>query len=80
MLAKKTAKNRIVLPKKIADQFPGVEHFRVRTDGNRIFLEPASLGRSSEVRERLSDLDISEDDVGAAVDWARRSPRSSAKT
>ena len=71
MLAKKTVKNQITLPKKIADQFPGVEYFQVRKDGDRIVLEPVRPGRSFEVRERLSDLGISEDDVGAAVDWAR---------
>jgi hypothetical protein len=30
MLAKKTSKNQITLPKAIADRFPGVDYFDVR--------------------------------------------------
>jgi bifunctional DNA-binding transcriptional regulator/antitoxin component of YhaV-PrlF toxin-antitoxin module len=71
MLAKKTAKNQITLPKKIAAQFPGVDYFEVRAEDNRIVLEPMETGRADEVRRRLASLDISEKDIAKAVKWAR---------
>ena len=52
MLAKKNPNNQVVLPKTISDQFPGVEHFAIRTDGDRIILDPVRLDRAREVRER----------------------------
>jgi len=33
MLAKKTVKNQITLPKAVITRFPGVEYFDVSTDG-----------------------------------------------
>ena len=72
MLAKKTVKNQITLPKKIADQFPDVEYFRVSREGERIVLEAVRPGRAFEVRERLERMGIDEQDVADAVDWARR--------
>jgi len=77
MLAKKTVKNQITLPKKVADQFPDVEYFRVSVDGERIVLEPVRPGRAFEVRERLEQLGITEQDVTDAVSWARRRDRTS---
>ena len=77
MLAKKTVKNQLTLPKKVADQFPDVEYFRVSVDGQRIVLEPVRPGRAFEVRERLEQLGITEQDVTDAVSWARRRDRSS---
>ena len=72
MLAKKTVKNQITLPKKVADRFPDVDYFRVSLDGERIVLEPVRPGRAFEVRERLEQLGITEQDVTDAVSWARR--------
>jgi hypothetical protein len=72
MLAKKTVKNQITLPKKIADQFPDVDYFEVRREGDRIVLEPFRPDRASEVRERLASLGVKEGDVGRAVAWARK--------
>jgi bifunctional DNA-binding transcriptional regulator/antitoxin component of YhaV-PrlF toxin-antitoxin module len=72
MLAKKTVKNQITLPKKIADQFPGVEYFDVKTEDQRIILEPLRRARGYEVREKLSTLKISEADITDAVAWARK--------
>jgi hypothetical protein len=77
MLAKKTVKNQLTLPKKVADQFPDVEYFRVSVDGERIVLEPVRPGRALEVRERLEQLGITEQDVTDAVSWARRRDRTS---
>lgn len=75
MLAKKTTKNQITLPKRIADDFPGVHYFDVRKEGDRIVLEPLRRERAWEVRERLATLGISEKDVADAVTWARKRRR-----
>ncbi len=72
MLAKKTVKNQITLPKKIADNFPGIEYFEVQADKDRIILKPLRMDRSDEVREKLKSLKISEKDIADAVAWARK--------
>lgn len=72
MLAKKTVKNQITLPKKIADQFPGVEYFEVLQRNDLIILKPLRPSRAMEVRERLADLGIGDADIADAVAWARR--------
>ena len=72
MLAKVTAKNQITLPKAIVSQFPGVEYFEVRADGQKIVLEPVRHARTGEVWERLEQLGITESDVADAVKWARK--------
>ena len=71
MLAKKTVKNQITLPKKIADEFPGVDYFEVKKEGDSIVLAPVRLDQVREVRERLDALGITQSDIGSAVKWAR---------
>ena len=73
MLAKVTSKNQITLPKAVVSQFPGVEYFEVRAEGEKIILEPVKRARTGEVWERLEKLGISEADVSDAVKWARKS-------
>lgn len=72
MLAKKTSKNQITLPKKIADNFPGIDYFDVQADKDRIILKPLRTERSDEVREKLKSLKISDKDIADAVAWARK--------
>jgi hypothetical protein len=72
MLTKITVKNQLTLPKAVANRFAGVEYFEVSTDGSSITLRPLRLSRADEVRERLSQLGIEEQDVAAAVKWARK--------
>ena len=72
MIAKRTVKNQITLPKKIVDHFPDVEYFEVRREGDRIVLEPVRPGRAREVREKLGALGVKESDVARAVAWARK--------
>lgn len=71
MLAKKTVKNQITLPKTVVARFGGVEYFDVSTDGACIILRPLQQSRSGEVRSRLAELGITEEDVEGAVSWAR---------
>ena len=71
MLAKKTIKNQITLPKAVVTRFAGVDYFDVSTDGVSIILRPLQKSRADEVRARLAQLGIDEPDVADAVDWAR---------
>ncbi len=71
MLAKRTVKNQITLPKAVITHFSGVEYFDVSTDGSCIVLRPLQKSRANEVRTRLAQLGIEEQDVVDAVTWAR---------
>jgi hypothetical protein len=73
MLAKKTSKNQITLPKTVVTRFSGVDYFDVSTDGETIVLRPLQRSRAGDVRARLVQLGIDEQDVKAAVAWARKS-------
>ena len=72
MLVKKTTKNQITLPKTVITRFAGVEYFDVSTDGECIILRPLQKSRADEVRTQLAELGIDEQDVAAAVSWARK--------
>lgn len=72
VLAKKTSKNQITLPKEVVKRFPGVEHFEVVAEDERIVLVPLRRSRARDVRAKLAELGIAEKDVNAAVAWARR--------
>lgn len=72
MLAKKTTKNQITLPKTVITRFAGVEYFDVSTDGECIILRPLQKSRADEVRAQLAELGIDEGEVAAAVSWARK--------
>ncbi len=72
MLAKKTSKNQITLPKLIAGRFPDVDYFEVDEVDGRIVLTPLRPSRADEVRSRLARLGITDGDVTDAVAWARR--------
>ena len=72
MLAKKTVKNQLTIPKRIADAFPGIDHFDVKIDDGRIVLAPVRPDRLQQVRDRLAELGVTERDVRTAVRWARK--------
>jgi bifunctional DNA-binding transcriptional regulator/antitoxin component of YhaV-PrlF toxin-antitoxin module len=72
MLAKKTVKNQITLPKTVVSRFGSVEYFDVSTDGKTIVLRPLRQSRLIEVQEKLEQLGIAEQDVSDAVSWARK--------
>lgn len=74
MLAKMTVKNQITLPKAVATRFGGVEYFDVSTDGASITLRPLRQSRADEVRQKLGELGINEQDVADAIQWARENP------
>jgi bifunctional DNA-binding transcriptional regulator/antitoxin component of YhaV-PrlF toxin-antitoxin module len=71
MLAKKTSKNQLTLPKAVVANYPDVDYFDVRDEDGRIVLVPLRPSRAEEVRDKLAQLGLSEQDVDAAVTWAR---------
>ena len=71
MLAKKTSKNQITLPKRIADQFPAVDYFEVTTEGGRIVLRPVEVDPVARVNAKLAEMGLDDEDVRDAVKWAR---------
>jgi len=76
MLAKKTSKNQLTLPKEIVGNFPGIDLFDAVVEDNRIVLTPVKvtpLNASMDgIREKIRMLGIDENDVAEAVKWARR--------
>jgi hypothetical protein len=73
MLAKMTVKNQLTLPKAVVTRFSGVEYFDVSTDGTSITLRPLQRSRLDEVRAKLEQLGITEQDITDAIAWARES-------
>jgi hypothetical protein len=80
MLAKKTSKNQLTLPKDIVKNFPGIEYFDALVEDNRIVLTPLSLKPATlnltSIREKMKKLGISDADTTDAVAWARKKRRS----
>jgi hypothetical protein len=71
MLAKLTAKNQLTLPKSITNEIASTEYFDVKVENGQIILTPVKIQRSDAVRTKLADLDLSEQDILDAVNWAR---------
>jgi hypothetical protein len=75
MLAKKTSKNQITLPKEIVKVFPDAEYFDVSIRDHTIRLMPVKItpvqSSLDSVREKMKQLGLTERDVNEAVRWAR---------
>ena len=71
MLAKKTSKNQITLPKAIISDFPDVDYFEVSSEEGRIVLVPVRPNQADQVRDKLEALGVSEQDVEYAIKSAR---------
>jgi|Deesub1362A_J573_1020465.scaffolds.fasta_scaffold54076_1 hypothetical protein len=76
MLAKKTSKNQLTLPKEIVKFFPDVEYFDIKVQNNKIVLTPVRIvpvDRTLEgIRDKMKKLGITEDDITRAIKWARK--------
>jgi bifunctional DNA-binding transcriptional regulator/antitoxin component of YhaV-PrlF toxin-antitoxin module len=72
MLAKITSKNQLTLPKSITAALGPVKLFEVEVRNGQIILTPVRIQRADAVRAKLAELDLTENDVADAVDWARR--------
>lgn len=79
MLAKKTSKNQLTLPKEIVKAFPDTEYFDVSVKDRKIILLPVKITPADTALERVRDkmerLGITEADVTQAVTWARKKKR-----
>lgn len=79
MLAKKTSKNQLTLPKEIVKSFPDTEYFDISVQDRKIILMPVRIAPADAalagVRDKLKKLGITEDDVAGAVKWARKKKR-----
>jgi hypothetical protein len=71
MIAKKTSKNQLTLPKRVVDRFPDVEYFAVRVEEGRITLIPVRPDELEKLHAKMASLGLSEQDVAEAVRWAR---------
>jgi hypothetical protein len=71
VLAKRTAKNQLTLPKSVVEQVGVADYYDVACDNGRIVLTPIHPDAAASVRSRLAELGISEADVADAVSWAR---------
>ena len=79
MLAKKTSKNQITLPKAVVRQLPDVQYFDISIRDGEVVLRPAVISAPGErlkaVRNKMQALGLSEKDVDDAITWARRRRR-----
>jgi hypothetical protein len=79
MLAKKTSKNQITLPKEIVKAFPRAEYFDVSIRDNAIRLMPVKItpvqSSLDSVKDKMKKLGLTEKDVTEAIQWARSRKR-----
>ena len=78
MLAKKTSKNQLTLPKGVLKDFGDVEYFDVYAENGNIVLKPvqilSSADRLQRIRGKVRALGLTEKDINAAIRWARGHP------
>jgi len=72
MLAKRTSKNQVTLPKAVVQAVGEADYYEVTTEDGRIVLTPVRIQRADSVRAKLAELGITEDDAQDAVEWARK--------
>lgn len=76
MLARKTSKNQLTLPKEVVGIFPGIDLFDATVEENRIVLTPVKITplevSLESIRKKMASLGLTESDVTEAVKWARK--------
>jgi len=72
MLAKLTAKNQLTLPKAAVEAAGNAEYFEIEARAGRLVLTPVRMQRANAVRAKLAELNLGDDDLAAAVAWARK--------
>ena len=79
MLAKKTSKNQLTLPKEIVKSFPDTEYFDVSVKDRKIILMPVRITPADAalegIRDKMEKLGIAEGDITEAVKWTRKKKR-----
>lgn len=76
MLAKKTTKNQVTLPKAVVEALPDTDYFDVSVVEGAVVLKPVVVTipgeRLQAVRAKVKALGLTEQDIRDAVRWARR--------
>mgnify|MGYP001554615997 CR=1 FL=1 len=72
MLAKMTSKNQLTLPKAAVEAVGNAEYFEIETRAGQLVLTPVRMQRADAVRAKLAELDLGDNDLAAAVSWARQ--------
>jgi len=76
MLAKRTFKNQITIPKEIISKFGNVEYFDVTAKEGEIVLRPVEIlpreSRLGRIRKKIKSLGLTEEDIEEAIKWARK--------
>ena len=76
MLAKRTFKNQITIPKEIISKFGNVEYFDVKAEEGEIVLRPVEIlpreSRLAGIRKKIKSLGLTEKDIEKAIKWARK--------
>jgi len=72
MLAKRTSKNQVTLPKAVLRVVGEADYYDVTAEDGRIVLTPVRVQRADAVRSKLAALGITEDDVRDAIAWSRK--------
>jgi hypothetical protein len=72
VLAKRTSKNQLTLPKSVVEDVGNADYYDVIVEDGRIVLTPVHPGAAAAVRNRLAELGIGEADIAEAVRWARQ--------
>ncbi|NGZ95983.1 MAG: AbrB family transcriptional regulator [Nitrospira sp. WS110] len=75
MLARKTSKNQVTLPKKVLQAIPDTDYFHVTTNDGVLILKPVTVteagSRLATMRRKIKALGIETEDVDRAITWAR---------
>ena len=73
MLAKRTSKNQVTIPKKIIEQLPDVDYFEVELNNGVVMLKPLVTYDTSleKIRTKVKKLGLKENTVKEAIEWAR---------
>ncbi|MBA3070693.1 MAG: AbrB/MazE/SpoVT family DNA-binding domain-containing protein [Nitrospirae bacterium] len=76
MLAKKTSKNQLTLPKEIVKSFPDTKYFDISVKDRKIILMPVRITPTDTtlegIRDKMEKLGIMGKDVADAVRWTRK--------
>ncbi|MEA3642458.1 MAG: AbrB/MazE/SpoVT family DNA-binding domain-containing protein [Lamprobacter sp.] len=74
MLAKRTSKNQVTLPKAIVQRVGEADYYDVTAQEGKIILTPVRLQQANAVRTKLDELGIVAADIDEAIAWARKRP------
>ena len=72
MLAKRTTKNQLTLPKAVIAATGEADYYDVGIENDRIILTPLRIQRADAVRSKLAELGITQEDMKDAIAWARK--------